>query len=301
MGRRIRGVFLLTAVATSAGGPVALAQVARPPVAPAGRPPAAPASGAPAAGTRPLASPNDPRMRQVLREWEQRSARLKSLDVKILRVDKDPAWGDDQMYEGRAFLQSPNLACLDFKKVGKGPQGKKSLIDSERIICTGKEVWQYKSDAKQIFIFPLDQENQKRALEEGPLPFLFNMRAADAEARYQMTIVREDKAYFVLSIVPRLQIDRESFSKAFLQLNRATYLPDRIYLVSPNGKASKDFSLVEVQPNVAINPRNFQGIPLPKPWIIERNPGMQEAQRPQPRLGNQPAPAVPAGVAPRRR
>ena len=36
--------------------------------------------------------------------------------------------------------------------------------------------------SSKIYIFPLDKDQRKRALEEGPLPFLFNMRAADATA-----------------------------------------------------------------------------------------------------------------------
>ena len=61
----------------------------------------------------------------------------------------------------------------------------------ERIICTGKEVWQYRSDTQQIFIFPLGKDEQKKAIEEGPLPFLFNMQADDARQRYQMTLISE--------------------------------------------------------------------------------------------------------------
>ena len=33
---------------------------------------------------------------------------------------------------------------------------------------------------------------QQRALEEGPLPFLFNFKAADAKKRYEMALVAED-------------------------------------------------------------------------------------------------------------
>ena len=125
----------------------------------------------------------------LLEQWEQQSSRLKTLDVTILRIDDTPAWGDLEYYEGRALFKSPNLAFIDFNKI-KQDDKKKPIRDPqkdkfvstphERIICTGNEVWQYKSDTQQIFVFPLEKNEQKKAIEEGPLPFLFNMRADDA-------------------------------------------------------------------------------------------------------------------------
>ena len=125
------------------------------------------------------------KMDWLLKQWEQQSSRLKTLDVTILRIDDTPAWGDLEYYEGRALFKSPNLAFIDFNKIQqddkkkpiKDPQKNKFVsTPHERIICTGNEVWQYKSDTQQIFIFPLEKDEQKKAIEEGPLPFLFNMR-----------------------------------------------------------------------------------------------------------------------------
>lgn len=310
--RRVTGALrLLAAFGLMSGTALAQTQGTRPSASAgaqpkvAARPPAS-ANGTQATTPRAPAAPPavppkpDARMKPILAEWEQRSGRLKSLDVKISRMDIDPAWKEKEQYVGRAFLQSPNLACLDFKKVTPGPEGKNLLVDNERIVCTGTEVWQYKPETKQVFIFPLDKQDQKRALEEGPLPFLFNMRAADAEARYYMSVVKEEKEHFIISIIPKLQIDQESFSKAFLQLNKSTYLPDRILLVSPNGKASKDFRLSEVAPNARINPKNFEGFVPPKPWQVVRDPEGTGPARQQPRLGTQQPPTT-APVTPRRR
>ena len=69
------------------------------------------------------------------------------------------------------------------------------------------------------------RKTRQRALEEGPLPFLFNMKASEAEARYLMTLVSEDKDFYVISVAPRLRVDQEAFSKAFLKLNGKTFLP----------------------------------------------------------------------------
>jgi TIGR03009 family protein len=248
----------------------------------------------------PVKAPDPARMKQLLGVWEQQSAKLTSLDVRIKRLDRSAQWGDEE-YAGRAILMSPNLAWLDFQKLVHDEKlDKDRFIPHERIVCTGAEVWQYRSDTHQIFIFTLDKQNQKRAIEEGPLPFLFNMKAADAEARYQMHLVTEMPDYFVISIVPNLQIDRESFSKAFLKLNRQTFLPDRIYLVSPDGKSIKDFTLTSVKPNAAVAPENFKGQVLGPPWTVVKNPVEGGDAPAAPGIGTRP-PATGPTVPSRRR
>ena len=58
---------------------------------------------------------------------------------------------------------------------------------TETIVCGQNDVWQYLYEGKQIFIFPLAKGERQRALDEGPLPFLFNMKAKEAEERYEMS------------------------------------------------------------------------------------------------------------------
>jgi TIGR03009 family protein len=214
-------------------------------------------------------------MEQVLARWEQESTQLKSLDVQLYRIDKAPAWGQDEHYQGRALLKSPNFAWLDLQKIVEDPQTRrKTLKPFDRIVCTGNEVWQYKSDTHQIFIYPLEKQPQKRALEEGPLPFLFNMRAREAKQRYQMSLVSETPTAYVVSVRPLLSIDQESFSKAFVQLQKSNHLlPSRIYLVAPDGTSSQDYRLSNLKPNAPVMDENFQGKVIGPPWTVVRNPG----------------------------
>ncbi len=90
-------------------------------------------------------------------------------------------WGGEEHYQGRALFKAPGLAWIDFRKVVDPKQPNPKTVAHERIVCTGQEVWQYRSDTQQIFIFPLEHDAQKRALAQGPLPFLFNFRADDAK------------------------------------------------------------------------------------------------------------------------
>ncbi len=242
-------------------------------------------AGAPA---RPINPANAEKMEWLLKKWEHQSSLLKTLDVKILRIDQNPAWDELEYYDGRALFKSPNLAFIDFNKI-KQDGKKKPLMDPqnknwlstpfERIVCTGEEVWQYKSDTQQIFIFPLGKNEQKKAIEEGPLPFLFNMHAADARQRYEMSLISEDANGYGVSIKPKLQEDKESFSIAFVNLDRKYLLPVRIVMKSPDGKSQKDFKLREMYPNRVVNDKNFEGKPLGSPWKIVRNPAGEERPR----------------------
>ena len=251
---------------------------------------------------------NPANMEWLLKKWEHQSSLLKTLDVTVLRIDDNPAWGEIEYYEGRALFKSPNLAFIDFNKITqddkkkplRDPQKKDKWLATpyERIVCTGEEVWQYKSDTQQIFIYPLGKNEKKKAIDEGPLPFLFNMHAEDARQRYQMSLISEDAKGYGVSIKPKLQEDKESFSIAFVNLDRRYLLPVRIMLKSPDGKSLKDFRLGPMYPNRAVNDKNFEGKPLGSPWKIVRNPAGEDRPRPGVNRARRDGQGAPAAARP---
>jgi len=252
---------------------------------------AAPADGGAEPGARKMTT------EQLLKLWERQSTLLKDLKLSIYRIDKTPGWDEELHYEGSAAFKNPQLACLDFKKVKtklvrdqKNPKKSKveDLIDPrtkpptrvstpyERIVCTGPEVWHYRFDKTQIFIYPLDKDAQRRALDEGPLPFLFNMKAQNAQERYQMSLQGEnDRVYFVV-IKPRLKEDKENFSTAWVYLDRKFLLPVRIILFTPDGQSTRDFQLSNIEANQGVSDETFRGIKF-QGWSVERNPGEPQA------------------------
>jgi TIGR03009 family protein len=229
-------------------------------------------------------------MAQLLQLWAGQAAKLKTLELNIYRIDEHKAWGDVEHYQGHAAFKAPQLAFLDFRKVKMQEQAdpkdkqkkvlvpvkKNNKLDAvpyEKIVCTGDEVWHYRYDVKQIFIFPLDKNQRKRAIEEGPLPFLFNMNVADAQRRYQMELVGEDQKSYMVRAMPRLKEDQESFSVAWVQLDRDFLLPTRVHLLAADRKSSKDFLLSKIEPNKQVNGQFFVGVNPGKGWKLERNPG----------------------------
>ncbi len=261
------------------------------------------AAGRPAAAqAAPLRAPvPDPaQMQQLLRDWEAKSAKLKTLEVSIYRIDKLADWDDEEHYTGSAAFEAPQLAYLNFRKVKlqtqADPKNKKRVVPvvnkdnqivstpHEKIVATANnEVWHYRYEVAQVLIYPLNKDERKRAIEEGPLPFLFNMRAAEANKRYQMTLQGEDEKSYLVKILPLLKEDQESFCIAWIYLDRKFLLPTRIFLVSPDKKSSKDYRLSNIKANAkgGVDPRKFVGV-VPPQWKVERNPAGEPkaAQRP---------------------
>ncbi len=256
----------------------------------------------PAGGAAPkkaVAAADPTRMERLLADWAGQSAKLRTLNVSLYRIDTTPDWDEEDHYEGTAAFEKPQRAFLDFRKVqtrfAPDPKNatKKKLVavldpatkkpisrPHETIVCTGDEVWHYRYDVKQVFIYTLDRDQRKRALEEGPLPFLFDMRVDEAHRRYEMALQGEDEKRYFVVIKPKLQDDKESFSRAWVFLERKYLLPTRIVLFAPDGKSSKDFRVENIQANKPINPRFFKGVEPPgKAWTVERNPGMAPAAK----------------------
>ncbi len=286
MPRARRILFASLMVAFASRMPTAFPQEAAGNRAPANRP------GPNAKAAEPQAAPDPARMKQLLALWEKQSAKLKTLDVSIYRIDRNVKWGDETHYEGRAIFKNPQLAYLDFKKIktAKNAEGrlvpvpdlkdpkKRSTTPEETIICGANEVWQYSYPVKQIFVYPLAKEQRQRALDEGPLPFLFNMKAEQAEARYEMTLLGEKGKYYSILVKPKLKGDKEAFRMAQIVLDKEYLLPVRIALISPDNKSSKDFRVEQSVPNAVVDNRWFQGRALEK-WKLIRNPDAQGQPR----------------------
>ena len=258
---------------------------------------------------RPAAEVQKPpiEINELLKLWEGQSRKLKTLDVWIYRIDKNPAWDEEIHYQGRAVFKSPQLAYLDFKKIKttKNNQGKlvavpdpkdpKKRVTSpqETIICGTNEIWQYLYPVKQIFVFPLAKEQRQRALDEGPLPFLFNMKAQEAKERYTMKVLGQTPKFYSILVEPKLKEDQQAFKKAQIVLDTVWLLPARIVLISPDGKSTKDFRVEHIYPNEVVQDNWFKGRELPN-WKVIRNPNVQGPMQGNIGAASQPGPGNPS-------
>jgi TIGR03009 family protein len=266
---------------------------------------------APAAAAHPAASAPagaDERIEALLLRWEEQSRSTTSLTVKFRRTDNIKAFGEEPIvYEGQARLQSPDLVFIDFNRVEKD---KKTPVFEERIVCDGKKVFQFTAATRQVSVWGLPQDQQHKALQEGPLPFLFNMSAAKAKERYDMRFKLERPATaqtpagYVVEIYPKLPIDQEEYSKALIFLDKEKMQPLMLQLVSPNQKDTKtfDFRGRDYLINAAIPPSWFNGDKMTQdllaakpPWDLVDNtkaatPGARQPAASQGQVGQAPRP-----------
>jgi TIGR03009 family protein len=246
-----------TAPAARAGSQPAAGKAAPPPAA------TRPAGGAPGTAARGKPALDPRKLDELLHAWEVQSQRTTSLRATFTREDLDRAWNAKTYFAGTAVLKSPNLAYLEFQKYS---DDLKTKSFSERIVCSGDRVYHFQADTKQVHIYELAQEDRQKALEEGPLPFLFNMKASQAKARYKMALLDETAAEWLILIEPIAEVDRQAFSKAYVRLDRTNFLPTEIVLTDPsNGKDTKTYKFVTrdrqltVKRNAEVGPEWFDG------------------------------------------
>ncbi len=278
--RGIVAAFVIAAVATAFAAETATAQAPRgtrrdqpPESKPAAQPHAAqPVDEAASEVPEIVQDPNKvQKLNAILEQWEEKSTSISQLDTTFRRVDINRPYKTKTVYEGRALLKAPNLACLNIEKVDPNPNAQVKKKFHERILCTGEDVVQYDGPTKQIVVYPLDKGQKQRALQQGPLPFLFDMKAAAVKKRYLMELVGEQPNSFRIKITPKEEIDREAFAEALLDLNRETFLPDDLMLTSPNEKETQTYHFGSIKTNVKIAQVNFV-LNKPEGWKVVRNP-----------------------------
>src|ERR1043165_3777255 len=119
----------------------------------------------------------------VLRGWEKGMTDLKSFAVVIDRTALDKSLKTEDKYKGHALFVKGNVndgnrAVLELYKTTNQQV-------YEKYICTGKLLYEYAADAKEVRIHEMPQNKQGQQ-QESFLSFLFGMGAEDAKKRYFM-------------------------------------------------------------------------------------------------------------------
>ena len=284
--RRIAPLFAgaLAAIATNQA-PAQTQNPASPPQGP-------PAATSPGVVQAPAADPaTQAELDAILGRWEQTSGKIETLYAAFEQVDEQAIMGVKDHYRGVAYLHRPNLVVLQLeKKSVEGDEAKYSFVN--RIIATGTEVIDFDGEARQVTIYPMPEDASERALEEGPLPFLFRMNVEAFKARYSATLMESQPGTHRIAIYPRHQVDRDAFSVAVLILDAQTLQPKSIHTLASNGKDKQNYYIKDFRGNVSIPPETFtwndqKARDAQKDgWRIVKNPapdqvGMQPESQPE--------------------
>ncbi len=227
---------------------------------------------------------------RLLGFWEKKSQQIRTLKAEFSREDKDRTFGKLTSYRGRAYLEAPNRAALKFWVIGKDDQGKSKLTEHEKIVCDGRQVFDYRYAQKQVQVYPLPQDRQGRVLDEGPLPFLFNMNAKQAMRQYTWALrqvhvdpATKKKTLAIIQLTPRKGgVERRDFLTAYIYLDLTRFVPTKLHLVDLNGEDTKTyyFKPEAIKGNEPIDTAFFRG-DVPNGWERIDNPHEGQAQAPQ--------------------
>lgn len=209
------------------------------------------ANGAQAAAPQQSApQPPDPRVVAILRNWEATTSSFDRLEGTFLRYVYDSVFGVEKRADGEFRYEAPDKGRLDFREV-KVPPGTtnpkrvmpktnapfKVVSDTpQRWVCTGKEVLIIDDGQKSVQKVAIPPQFQGQNIADGPLPFLFGMKAAKALQRYVLSIgsMHGEETYHLVA-KPLYRQDAQEWQTAEVMLNPKTFLPRAIRTIDPAG------------------------------------------------------------------
>ena len=188
---------------------------------------------------------------QILQEWEDRGADVKTFDCQFERWEYDPVFGPGNeepaiKSTGRLTYSKPDKGSFKIEKISrykKGPEGQPATYEpqeheiGEHWVCDGKAIYEYKHDKKQLVVQQLPPDMRGTDIVNGPLPFLFGAEAEKLKARYWIRVKQSDPSTIWIEAYPRHQADAANYHRVEVMLERVSMLPNGIQVHMPNGNS----------------------------------------------------------------
>jgi hypothetical protein len=165
----------------------------------------------------------DAQIGRILSDWERRSSERSGLDVRFVREDHDRTREEKKNYTGRVVLLPKGPALVEMMNQDRPGR----LGDSERLVWTTDEFHQIRPEQKTQFVWPIAEKDRNRLPAVLALPFFWHLSAEGLKSRYRIELLKERPEIWLLRIKPLSEVGRQSFSAAYLDLDRSTFLPRR--------------------------------------------------------------------------
>lgn len=208
-----------------------------------------------------IIEPVSPELKEILDEWEQKSGAIKSLHGRHTRFVYNSVFDLEKRADGKFYVETPDKGRIDLvglppkknevsKKVGK-QSGKPYRLEADRDemwICNGDEIVMVNGDEKTYEVAPVPEHLRGTKIIDGPLPFLFGMKSAEAQKRFQLTLLSNTATTVMIQIVPRRQSDADNYKTAEIMLDKKSYLPIavRMYDQSDSLETVYRFEILDV-------------------------------------------------------
>jgi TIGR03009 family protein len=201
-----------------------------------------------------------PELEQVLRDWEAKSSQFQRLRGNQHRITYDDTFGVEKHCDGEFTYEAPDKGSYKLEP-SKIPENSVSRTktrtgqpytlqagDTERWVCTGEFIVQINDKEKTYSVIEIPPENRGKNIIDGPLPFLFGMKAEQAKMRYFLKLLPGREGQVWLSVKPRRREDAANWREATVIIDDQTFLPFAVRLVDPSGQGTTvhTFSNIEV-------------------------------------------------------
>src|SRR5579863_1918979 len=200
----------------------------------------------------------DPELEKFLKDWEKNTSLFKKLVGEFEVIKYVPAFQVEKRAAGKFAHEAPDKGSYEKQAVviAKGQKpGKKGYTlesdDPERWVCTGKEVIKIDDKEKTYEKMPIPPAAQGENIIEGPLPFLFGMKADRAKKRYKLKLQKQDENGIWLEVIPSTSQDSSNWEKAIVIIDPREFVPTHVRLYDPAGGMT-----THIFKNVKINPKD---------------------------------------------
>jgi TIGR03009 family protein len=244
----------------------------------------------------PLPPQHEQYVNEVLNYWEFKSSQTKRYRCKFKRWEYDPVFGPSDTFktysEGVVKYSAPDKGLFQVEKLlqyqlesGNANYVPAAEESYEHWVCDGHWIYEFDYRNKKLILQELPPEMRGQAIGKGPLPFLFNAKAAELRERFWIRVVTPADASqeYWLEAVPRTQEDAANFKMAHVVIDAKDYMPKAIVLFDRNfvpGKPTSrtSFEFYERDVNYSVIPeklnvrREFFEPELRKGWTKEVRP-----------------------------
>ncbi|WP_236624845.1 TIGR03009 domain-containing protein [Rhodopirellula sp. SWK7] len=195
----------------------------------------------------PLDAKSQAQLNAMLKAWEKQSKGTKTLECKFQRWHYDlfaaPAGVHATKSTGvikyaspdRGLFKVENLVSFDGMEGDKPQYSEKPGQFGEHWVCNGEELLEFDHSKKECRVQQLPPELRGKQIFESPLPFVFNLDAAQIVQRYWVRQVQAPKPGMILiEAYPKRQDDRAQYKLVQIALNEKTFLPEALLMYAPN-------------------------------------------------------------------
>jgi len=168
---------------------------------------------------------------QLLQAWERSSAKIKTFKCKLTRFQYIKQFGVEGVPwtqgTGELKYKRPDLGVFridEEKTMIAPPQAGKSAQygkpePGEYWVCDGKSIFEFRPKEKKVHEYQLPPGMRGQSIAQGPLPFVFNIKASELRRRYSFKIHSRNDKQIMLRALPQWKQDAVNYKEVWVILD----------------------------------------------------------------------------------